>query len=216
MHTTTETQVSYETDDEKLDAIRRWWKENGVAIIAGIAIGVGAIVGWRYWGDYRDSVASEASSVFDQVLANSATGQTEAVVAQARVLDDDFGSTPYAALGALVEAKALYESGQAEAAMTALARAIAAAPDPALASIAALRLARIQVAEGQVDEAAKTVAKHDTSPPLAGDFAVVRGDIAAARGDYAAAREAYEQAIAEGTSFSQLIRLKIDNLPPVG
>jgi predicted negative regulator of RcsB-dependent stress response len=208
--------VSYDTDDEKLEAIKRWWKENGVAIIAGIAIGIGAIVGWRYWGDYRDSVAGEASAVFDQVLANVATGQTEAVIAQARVIEKDFSSTPYAAFGALVEAKALYESGQAEAAMAALARAVASAPDPAIATIAALRLARIQVSEGQLDEAAKTVAKHDTSPELAGEFAVVRGDIAAARGDYAAAREAYEKAIAEGTSFSQLIRLKLDNLPSVG
>lgn len=208
--------MSYETDDEKVEAIKTWWKENGVAIVVGIAIGLGAIVGWRYWGDYRDSVAGQGSAVFDQVLANAATGQTEAVVTQARMLNDEFASTPYAALGALVEAKALYESGQAEAAMTALTGVIGAAPDPALARIAALRLARIQVAEGRLDEAAKTVADHDTSPEFAGDFAAVRGDIAAARGDTVAARAAYEQAIAEGTGFSELIRLKLDNLPAAG
>ncbi|MFB1490007.1 MULTISPECIES: YfgM family protein [unclassified Thiocapsa] len=208
--------MSYETDDEKVEAIKTWWKENGVAIVMGIAIGLGAIVGWRYWGDYRDSVAGQGSAVFDQVLANAATGQTEAVVAQARMLSDEFASTPYAALGALVEAKALYESGQAEAAITALTGVIGAAPDPALARIAALRLARIQVAEGRLDEAAKTVADHDNSPEFAGDFAAVRGDIAAARGDTVAARAAYEQAIAEGTGFSQLIRLKLDNLPAAG
>jgi len=208
--------VSYETDDEKVEAIKTWWKENGVAIVMGIAIGIAAIVGWRYWGDYRDSVAGQASAVFDQVLANTATGQTETVVTQTRMLNDDFASTPYAALGSLVEAKALYESGQAEAAMTALMQVIATAPDPALARIAALRLARIQIAEGRLDEAAETVADHDTSPEFAGDFAAVRGDIAAARGDTVAAREAYEQAIAEGTGFSQLIRLKLDNLPAAG
>jgi predicted negative regulator of RcsB-dependent stress response len=208
--------VSYETDDEKVEAIKAWWKENGVAIVMGIAIGLGAIVGWRYWGDYRDSVAAQGSMVFDQVLANAATGQTEAVVTQARMLSDDFSSTPYAALGALVEAKTLYESGQAEAAIAALTDVIAAAPDPALARIAALRLARMQVAEGQLDEAAKTVADHDTSPEFAGDFAAVRGDIAAAREDHRTARAAYEQALAEGTGFSQLIRLKLDNLPAAG
>ncbi|WP_296805403.1 tetratricopeptide repeat protein [Thiocapsa sp.] len=208
--------MSYETDDEKVEAIKTWWKENGVAIVMGIAIGLGAIVGWRYWGDYRDSVAAQGSTVFDQVLANAATGQTEAVVTQARMLNDEFSSTPYAALGALVEAKALYESGQAEAAMTALAGVIGGAPEPALARVAALRLARIQVAEGRLDEAAKTIADYDTSPEFAGDFAAVRGDIAAARGDTAGAREAYEQAIAEGTGFSQLLRLKLDNLPAAG
>lgn len=208
--------MSYETDDEKVEAIKAWWKENGVAIVMGIAIGLAAIVGWRSWGDYRDSVAGQGSAVFDQILASAGTGETDAVVAQTRVLNDDFASTPYAALGALVEAKALYESGQADAAMTALTRVIAAAPDPALARIAGLRLARIQVAQGQMDEAAKTIAAHDTSPEFAGDFAAVRGDIAAARGDTVAAREAYEQAIAKGSGFSQLIRLKLDNLPAAG
>ncbi|UHD14843.1 YfgM family protein [Thiocapsa bogorovii] len=208
--------MSYETDDEKVEAIKAWWKENGVAIVMGIAIGLGAIVGWRYWGDYRDSVAAQGSTVFDQVLANAATGQTEAVVTQARMLNEDFSSTPYAALGKLVEAKALYESGQAEAAMTALTGVINDAPDPAMARIAALRLARIQVAEGKLDDAEKTVADHDTSPEFAGDFAAVQGDIAAARGDTVAARKAYERALAEGTGFSQLLRLKLDNLPAAG
>lgn len=208
--------MSYDTDEEKVEAIKRWWKENGIAVVVGISIGLGGIVGWRWWGDYRDSVAGQASAVFDQALANSATDQTEAVLAQTRTLEDDFSSTPYAALGLLVEAKAQYDAGKVEEAMQALTRAIASAPEPAIARIAALRLARIQVAEGQIDAAAKTVADHDTSPDFAGEFAAVRGDIAAARGDVAAARQAYEQALADGTGLSQLIRLKLDNLPAAG
>jgi predicted negative regulator of RcsB-dependent stress response len=206
--------VTYETDEEKVEAIKAWWKENGVAIVAGLAIGVVAIVGWRYWGDYRDRVAGQASAVFDQVLANAATGQTETVVEQTRTLENSFRSTPYAALASLVEAKALYEAGQAEDAIAALTRAIGDAPDPAIARIAALRLARIQVAEGQLNEAVTTIAGHDTSPEFAGEFAAVRGDIAAGRGDYAEARQAYELAIADGSGLAQLIRLKLDNLPP--
>ncbi|MBK1646274.1 hypothetical protein CKO25_16800 [Thiocapsa imhoffii] len=208
--------MSYDTDDEKVEAIKRWWKENGMAIIVGLVIGIGGILGWRYWGEYRDARASEASAIFDQVLVLSANGQTEAVLVQIQKLTDDFSATPYATLGALLEAKAQYESGDAEAAMAALERVIAGAPDPAFAKIAALRLARIQVAAGQLDAAARTVATHDVSPELAGDFAAVRGDIAAARGDVGAARQAYEQAIASGSGFSELIRLKLDNLPAAG
>jgi predicted negative regulator of RcsB-dependent stress response len=205
--------VSYTTDDEQVEAIKRWWKDNGMAIVAGIVIGLGAIIGWRSWIAYRDDVGAAASSVFDQALASAAAGQTDAVLAQVKVLNDDYGSTPYAALGALVAAKVLYESGQTEEAMASLTRAIAEAPEPALAGIAALRLARIQVAGGLLDEAAKTVAEHDKSPALSGDFAVVRGDIAVARGDIPEARRAYEQALTSGTGFAELIQLKLDNLP---
>jgi predicted negative regulator of RcsB-dependent stress response len=101
-------------------------------------------------------------------------------------------------------------------AMAALQNAIDTAPDPAIARLAALRLARLQFAENQLDEAAKTLDTYDVSPAFAGEFAAVRGDIAAARGDLDAARAAYQRAIESGSSLSQLIRLKLDNLPAAG
>jgi predicted negative regulator of RcsB-dependent stress response len=205
--------VSYETDEEKVEAIKKWWKDNGMAVVIGIVVGLGAIGGWRAWGEYRDRVGAEASTVFDQALYAALTSQTEAVTARTQQLQQDFSSTPYAALGLLVEAKSRYDAGQTDEAMTALRRAIAEAPEPALGRIAALRLARIQVAEGQLEAAAETVTTHDTSPELAGAFAAVRGDIAAARGDITAARQAYEQALAKGVGLSELVQLKLDNLP---
>jgi predicted negative regulator of RcsB-dependent stress response len=205
--------LSYTTDDEQVEAIKRWWKDNGMAIVAGIVIGLGAIIGWRTWTGHRDTVAAEASSIFDQALSSAAAGQADNVIAQVQVLNDTYASTPYAALGALIAAKALHDTGKSDEAMAALTRAIATAPDPAIARIAALRLARIQVAGGLLDEAAKTVADHDSSPALRGDFAVVRGDIAMARGDIPGARQAYEQALASGTGLAELIRLKLETLP---
>lgn len=205
--------MSYETDEEKVEAIKKWWKANGLSVIAGAAIGLGSIYAWRLWTDHQQRVAGQASSAFEQLLSNDAMSQPEAVVKQAELLKDEFGSTPYAGLSELVAAKALYQAGDAAAAMRALREAIAKAPDPAIAQIAALRLARIQVAEGQLDEADATLAAHDNSPAFAGEFAAVRGDLAAARGDAAAARAAYEQAIEKGSGLSQLIRLKLDNLP---
>ncbi|WP_295405323.1 tetratricopeptide repeat protein [uncultured Thiocystis sp.] len=205
--------MSYETDEEKVEAIKKWWKENGLSVIAGAAIGLGSIYAWRFWIDHQQRVAGQASSAFEQLLSNAAMSQPEAVVKQADLLKDEFGSTPYAGLSELVAAKAFYQAGDVAAAMSALREAIAKAPDPAIARIAALRLARIQVAEGLLDETDATLAAHDNSPAFAGEFAAVRGDLAAARGDAAAARTAYEQAIETGSGQSQLIRLKLDNLP---
>ncbi len=208
--------VSYETDEEKVEAIKKWWKENGISVIAGAAIGLGAIYGWRLWVGYQNSTASQASTAFEQLLLDASGNQPDAVARQAALLKDEFGSTPYPAFGSLVAAKSLYDAGKAAEAMAALQDVIAKAPDPALARIAALRLARIQVAEKQLDAAAATIQAHDDSPAFAGEFAAVRGDIAAARGDAAAARAAYQEAIAKGSSLSQLIQVKIDNLPAAG
>ena len=206
----------YETDDEKVEAIKKWWKENGTSVVAGVVIGLALVFGWRGWVGYRDSVAAHASSDFEQLLANANQGETESVTKEAELLNEDYTSTPYAALGSLVSAKVRYEAGDVTGAVAELQRVIAKAPDPALARLAGLRLARIQVAEGQLDAAAATVNAHDDGQSFTGDFAAVRGDIAAARGDSANARAEYEKAIAAGTGLSQLIRLKLDNLPAAG
>ncbi len=206
----------YETDDEKVEAIKKWWKENGLSVAAGVAIGLAAVFGWRAWTGYRDSVAGAASADFEQLLVSADGGAAESAIKQAELLRDEYGSTPYAALGALVAAKVQYESGNAAGAMAILQGVISDAPDPALATLAALRMARIQVAEGHLDAAAATVQAHDDGAAFAGDFAAVRGDIAAARGDTAKARDEYEKAIAAGSGLSQLIRLKLDNLPAAG
>ena len=213
--------MNYETDDEKVEAIKKWWQDNGPSIAAGLVLGLIAIYGWRYWVDYRHSVAAEASAAFEQLVSTAATDNDaatrgEAVAKQAKSLQDDYSSTPYPALGALIAAKTLYEAGKIAEAKSELQSVIAAAPDPAFARIAALRLARIQVAEGDLDGATKTLAAHDGGTAFAGEFAAVRGDIALARGDTAAARKAYEEAIARGASLSQLIRLALDNLPAAG
>ncbi len=206
----------YETDDEKVEAIKKWWKENGTSVVAGVVIGLAVVFGWRGWTGYRDSVGAQASAGFEQLLTSANQGEIESATKQAELLRQDYGSTPYAALGSLVAAKVRYESGDVAGAITELQRVTAKAPDPALARLAGLRLARIQVAEGQLDAAAATLQAHDDGQSFAGDFAAVRGDIAAARGDPVKAREEYEKAIAAGTGLSQLIRLKLDNLPAPG
>jgi predicted negative regulator of RcsB-dependent stress response len=210
----TENVLSYETDDEKVEAIKKWWKENGLSVVAGTVLGLGAISGWQLWIEHQQNVAEAAATAFEQVLTHAAADDAEAVAKAVTALKDDFSSSSYASLGDLIAAKTLYAAGNAAAAMTTLQEVIAAAPDPAFASIAALRLARIQVAEQQFDAAAATLAAHDHSPAFAGEFAAVRGDLAVGRGDTAGARVAYEMALAQGCGLAELVRLKRDNLPP--
>lgn len=205
--------MHYETDEERLEAIKRWWKENGTAIIAGALIGLGAIWGWRLWIAHQERTAVQASTVFEQLATAAADRRLDAVRAEGARLEREFGSTPYVALGALISAKAFYEAGQVSEAIAQLERAIAKAPDPALARLAALRLARIQYAENQLDAALKTIERHDNSPAFAAAFAALRGDIALARGDQGGAEAAYQRAIELGNPLASLIRLKLDSLP---
>ena len=37
------------TDDEQVERIKKWWADNGSSVIAGLVIGIGGLLGWRYW-----------------------------------------------------------------------------------------------------------------------------------------------------------------------
>ena len=41
------------SEDEQVEAIKQWLKKNGPGIVAGIAIGLAAIGGWRWWQNYQ-------------------------------------------------------------------------------------------------------------------------------------------------------------------
>jgi predicted negative regulator of RcsB-dependent stress response len=206
----------YETDDEKVEAIKKWWKENGVAVIAGAAIGLGGIFAWRAWVGYRSSVEQQASAVFEQLLVSTDEGDTDSALAQANLLSEEYASTSYAALAALAQARVELQAGRADGARAALEQVIADSPDPGITRIAALRLARLMIAEGDLAAATALIAKYDDDNSFSGAFAAVRGDIAQAQGRIADARAAYEEAIAAGAPSSELLRLKLDNLPPSG
>ena len=40
---------AYLEEEEQIEAIRNWWKENGRSVIAGAVLGLAAIFGWQGW-----------------------------------------------------------------------------------------------------------------------------------------------------------------------
>lgn len=203
--------LNYETDEERAEAIKRWWKQNWLSIALGAGIGLGAIFGWRAWTQYQETVARQASGAFEQLLAVADTDD-EAGLARSEQVREEFPATIYATLAALAEARIRARSGDLAAARDALEQAIAASPDPGITRIATLRLARILIAEGDLEGAADVVAGHDQGTAFSGAFAVLRGEIAEARGRTADARVAYEQALAAGAPNPNQVRVRLGNL----
>lgn len=206
----------YETDDEKVEAIKRWWKENGLSVVGGVGIGLAAVFGWRGWIAYQDGVSQQASAAFEQLLSSADSGSTDSALKQSELLTAEYGSTVYGTFSALVKAKVELEKSNSAGARAALEQVMASAPDPGLATIAALRLARLLIDEGDLPAAAAVLGKQGATSRFAAEIAALRGDIAAAEGRVLEAREAYEQALAAGATPADLLQLKLDNLPPAG
>ncbi|MCW8956189.1 MAG: tetratricopeptide repeat protein, partial [Gammaproteobacteria bacterium] len=64
--------MDYETEEQQVEALKRWWKENGKLIITGLTLGLALVVGVRFYNQYVNERAEAASYLFDQVTSNEA------------------------------------------------------------------------------------------------------------------------------------------------
>ncbi|HRY15297.1 MAG: tetratricopeptide repeat protein [Candidatus Competibacteraceae bacterium] len=198
------------TDDERVEDLKKWWNENGLSIIVGIALGVAAIFGWRYWNNYRDTQAEQASLTYDAFIKAVEKLDIEQTRQRGQSLLADFPNSSYAALTALRLAKLAVDSGDNATAIQRLQWVIANAKLAELQDIARLRLARVFFAAGQLTEAEKLL-DSITIRSLTAEVKELRGDLYLAGNDLAKARTAYTAALAAGGA-NRLLQIKLDNL----
>jgi len=197
------------TDDERVEDLKKWWKENGASILVGIALGLVAIFGWRYWTSYRDASAEQASQAYDAFLAQAGKPDAEPARQQGQTLLSAFAQSPYAALTALRLAQLAVTGGDYAVASQQLEWVIANARLDELKDIARLRLARIKFAAGQSAEAEKLV-ESVSSASLKAEREELKGDLYLAAQQPEQARAAYVAAMA--ANGQRFLQLKLDNL----
>jgi predicted negative regulator of RcsB-dependent stress response len=198
------------TDDERVEDLKKWWKENGASILVGIALGLIAIFGWRYWTSYRDAQAETASRSYDAFVAAVAKPDPEAARQRGQAVIADFPKSPYAVLAALRLAKLAVDGGDHAAASQQLEWVIGNARLDEIKDIARLRLARVKFAAGQIAEAEKLL-DGATTASLSAEREELKGDWYLAGNQLEKARTAYAAALA-ASGGNRLLQLKLDNL----
>lgn len=214
------------SDQEQLEALRRWWKQYGAPLALALILGVGGWFGWQQWQQARDSRAAAASLHYEEMLSAAAGTPVEeldgealqTMVDNAELLSTEYGDTQYGTLGGLMLARLAVARGDFDAAAAQLRAAMERSADPELALLARLRLVRVRSAQEAYDEALQ-LATLEEPTQLAAEFAEARGDIHYARGDLDAAYEAYQTAVtaADGGGnglLAALLRIKLEQLQP--
>jgi predicted negative regulator of RcsB-dependent stress response len=201
----------YKTDDEKVEELKAWWKENGTSVIAGIALAIGGLFGWQYWQDYQETTAAEASALYAKVEKVSETSLEQAQT-DIQALQSGYASTPYAAIASMKAAQQYAEKGEYEPAASALRWVVDNSKEADFKHLANIRLARVLLAMKKVDEA-QTLITQTYPEAYQALIDELKGDIYVAQNKPTDARAAYDKAMlgAAGSS-SELIKLKRDNL----
>ncbi|HCE1959636.1 TPA: YfgM family protein [Vibrio parahaemolyticus] len=199
----------YDTEEQQVEAIKDWWKENGKAVIIGAVVGLGGLFGWRY---YQDTVIQASETASQSYTTAMNTLQEKGVDAQSDVqaFIESNDVKEYSVLAALQLAKAQVEAKDFTAALEQLKWAQSNTKDAALSPLISYRIARIETEMGNFD-AANTELGKVTDTAWAGRIAELRGDIALRQGDKDAAYAAYTEA-QQAADASPTLQMKLDDL----
>lgn len=191
----------YRTDEEQIEAIKNWWQENGRSTVITVVLAIGGVFGWQQWQKSEQGAQESAAAQYQELLdAVGQTEQTASLVATAShlagELKENHSSSAYAHFAALHMAKLQVEDNSLSEARAQLQWILDnRAPDPAIASLARLRLARVVFAESGAQEALSVLDNVEAGvyqaayAELRGDLYHDLGDLDNAEHQYAVARE---------------------------
>ena len=201
-------------EQEQLDALKGWWRQWGIACVIGLGLALAAVAAYMAWGWYKDNQAIKASELYQSLHKSIRAGETKQAQETAATLTQQYKSTGYAALAALMVARLNFDKADIAAAKQNLQWVIDNSRDEDFKSVARFRLAGLLLDEKQFDPALKLL---DVKPdhPMASLYADLRGDVLVAKGATAEARAAYQTAYEKTDArspYRNLIQLKIDSL----
>ncbi|HAT42021.1 MAG TPA: hypothetical protein DCS87_09910 [Rheinheimera sp.] len=207
----------YSTEEQQIEAIKRFLRENGLSIVAGIVLGLGGLYGYRHYQATQLAAAEGHSAGYTTLTETLQDPKADksAFPAEAQKFIDANKDSSYAAMAALLSAKELVMKKDFAAAEQQLAWVIANNQQPEIMAVAQLRLARVQAEQKKFPEALKTL-----EAKLPGAFAAqqleLKGDVLNASGDAAGAKAAYQAAkTALGTEQNPLLDVKMNELAHV-
>ncbi|KKZ53614.1 hypothetical protein AAX17_07375 [Haemophilus haemolyticus] len=198
-------------EEQEINQLKDWWKENGKTIIVAFILGVGGMFGWRYWQAHQAEQIAQASAQYD-ALIYSAQQDEQDKKANIEQFVQSNSKTAYAVFALLDEAKKATEKQDFAAAEANLNQALTQSQDEVLTSIVALRLSAVQFQLGQLDNALTTL-NQVKGESFNARKAILTGDIQVVKGDKVAAKNSFEQAQQSGSQLEQqMAKMKLNNL----
>ncbi len=202
---------TFQTEEEQVEALKKWWQENGKSVIAGVVIGLLVVGGGKAWIEYNRVQAENASAFYEGFSQAARAGDLEKALKRGEALIQEYGRSTYALFAALELARLQYEAGEKDQARERLQWVLDNSGDSSLQKLAQVRLARLLLDIGDLDGAEKLVAE-PAGDAWQGELLAIRGDIRLARKDPEGARKDYATALKKGVSTPALVRMKLSEL----
>jgi len=204
-------------EQEQLDTLKAWWKDNGNYLLGALLIVLVAMGGWRGWQYYQNQQSVEAATLYAGFVKQLESNDAKRVNDAAAAVMGQYAGTAYATRAALLAAQVNEQVKDVARAKTQLQWVIAHAEEASLKDVARLRLAAVLLDEKDYEGAMNLLeTKHPAS--FDGLYADLRGDVLSAQGKKEEAKSAYKLAYEKTdakSTYRNLIQIKMDALGEV-
>ena len=204
--------VAHTTEEEQIESLKKWWKENGTSVVVGLVVGFGALIGGNYWMQYNETQSQNASLEFSQLQDDMQQSLDASVMTRGDHIINNFSDTPYAVLSAFAIAKLKVDEGDLLSARARLQWVLDNSKQTEFLHMARIRMATVMLAEDNADGALALINTVEAGEylPL---YEELKGDIYAAKSQKGQARSAYERALkANDKGDNSMLQMKLDDL----
>lgn len=202
----------YETEEQQVDAIKKWWKENGNSLIIGAVVGLAGLWGWRYYNDSVITAQEQQSQAYSAMLLQFEAQDGTKDLTQISTFVNDNIANSYGVLAALALAKEAVLQKDFALAKSQLLQVQKENKYIPLNDVVNLRLARVEAELGEYDQALQTLTLIKSNSFLAKALQE-KGAIYLQQGDLVQARSAFQEAImASEGRVDPILQLQFDDL----
>ena len=194
---------TFRTEDEQVQALKRWWKDNGSSTLISVGLALLVVFGWCTWQAQQQIKIDTSSISYQELIQAAAVAMTDGddikiATAEhlAQSIKDDYSGSGYSHFAALLKAKQAVQDKDFPAAEAELRWVLAEKPSAGIRLITEFRLAKVLFAQNDADAALVLLSQQNTAA-FAPQYAEAKGDILAAQNAYEAALETYQLAKSE-------------------
>ncbi|MGX5174767.1 YfgM family protein [Aliikangiella sp. IMCC44653] len=205
--------MSYDTEEQQIQKLKEWWKDNGTPLIIGAVLGLSGFGGWKYWQAEQVAYQAGASDLFSQaseiLQGEDQKGLSDSLLA----VKAEYPKSTYAIFAAFHLAKLAVDAKDLDKAAEELNWVVKNHASNDLVAVAKIRLARVLIEQGQA-ELALTHLEVDADSGYSALANLVKGDALLSLGKKAEALQAYKLANLDKKIVSRhpTLQFKIDAL----
>lgn len=195
--------VTDRTEEEQVEALKKWWEENGTQLLIGIVVVLGGIFGFRTWEANTAEAAETASNLYEDLAQVTNIGPFDRISEEdqktaefiANQLTSEYADSVYAHFASMHMAKLAVDRDDLASAEASLRWSLDNGVDDTIGIIVNERLARVLFAKDDFEGALKVLDSKEPSA-YAHSYEELRGDIYYAMDNLEEAKAAYDRALA--------------------